>query len=135
MECVFCKIIKNEIPCTKLFENKKVLAFLDINPATKGHALIIPKAHYENIYEIPENDLKEVISVVKKIAIAAKKALNAKGINILQSNERVAGQVVFHLHFHVFPRFEDDGQSFKWKHFNYKENEAKEIAEKIRKEI
>ena len=107
--CIFCKILKREIPCTKIYENDKVLAFLDIGPVSKGHTLVIPKEHYETIIDIPEDLLKEVIAITKKVSKAVKQGVEADGISIGQSNYKSAGQVVPHLHFHIMPRFEDDG--------------------------
>lgn len=134
-DCVFCKIVAGEIPSTKVFENKHVLAFLDIAPAVKGHTLVITKKHFENIYDITKKDLQDVIIVVQKVSKAAKKGLKADGVNILQSNESIAGQVVFHIHFHVFPRFNGDNKSFKWSRIEYKENEVKEVADKIKNSL
>ena len=133
--CIFCKIVAGEISSTKIFENEHVMAFLDIAPAVKGHTLVIPKKHSENIYDITKKDLQEVISAVQKVSKAAKKGLKADGVNILQSNESIEGQVVFHIHFHVFPRFNGDNKSFKWSRIEYKENEVKEVADKIKNSL
>ena len=113
-ECVFCKIVQGKLPSTKLYEDKAVLSFLDIFPITKGHALVIPKNHYRTIVDVPEKELGKVLETAKKIGAAQMKALGAKGFNILQSNEKEAGQVVFHAHFHVIPRKEGDGLGFRW---------------------
>lgn len=129
-DCLFCKIIKGELPSSKVYENDKILAFLDISPVNKGHTLVIPKEHYENIYDIPEEILKEVIAAVKKISIAVKKGVNADGISIGQSNESSAGQVVHHIHFHIMPRFSDDGLKL-WPQHSYEEGEIDKIKEKI----
>lgn len=128
--CLFCKIIRKEIPCTKIFENSEVLAFLDIGPVNKGHTLVIPKRHNENIYDIPEEDLKQVIIAVKKVSEAIKQGLGADGISIAQSNEKSAGQVVPHFHFHVMPRLKDDGLKL-WPQGKYEEGEADSVKEKI----
>ena len=103
--CIFCKIANGEIPSNKVFENDKVFAFLDISPATKGHTLVIPKKHYENIFDIPEELLKEIIKVSQKIAKLLKEKLGAEGINLLNSNNKTAQQDVFHYHMHVIPRY------------------------------
>jgi histidine triad (HIT) family protein len=107
--CVFCKIVKGEIPATKLYEDELTLSFLDINPASKGHSLVIPKKHYPTMLDIPEMELAELIKAVQKIGAAAMKATKADGFNIIQNNKEAAGQVVQHLHFHVVPRFKNDG--------------------------
>ncbi len=129
--CIFCKIIKGEIPCTKIHEDENTLAFLDINPINKGHTLIIPKSHHQNLYEIPDILLGEIMSKTKGIAKTVKKVLGADGINIGQNNETAAGQVVFHYHVHIIPRFDNDGLKH-WPGHPYLEGEAEEIAEKIK---
>ena len=133
-ECIFCKIVKGEIPSSKIYENDKVLAFLDIGPVNKGHTLVIPKEHYTNIYDIPEDILKEVVTAAKKISKAIKKGVNADGININQSNDSSAGQVVMHIHFHIIPRFRDDGLKL-WPQNKYNEGEMEIIKNKIKESL
>ena len=132
MDCIFCKILKGEIPCSKVYENNKVLAFLDIGPVHKGHTLVIPKEHYETILDIPEDLLKEVIAVTKKVSKAVKQGVEADGISIGQSNFKAGGQVVPHLHFHIMPRFSEDGLKF-WPQGKYEEGEMDKFREKIAK--
>src|SRR3989344_9120450 len=133
--CLFCKIINGEIPSTKVYEDEDIFVFLDINPVNIGHTLVIPKKHSRNILDIEEGDLKNVIMGVQKISQSIKKAVSADGINVMNNNEPVAGQVIFHTHFHVIPRFESDGYK-NWKgKTKYVEGEAEQVAEKIRKEI
>ncbi len=108
-ECLFCRIVRNEIPAKKVFEDEKVLAFLDINPRNPGHTLVIPKKHYETILDIPEAEIGDLFKTVKKISAMIKNGLNAQGISISQSNGSVAGQVVAHMHVHVIPRFVTEG--------------------------
>ncbi len=103
-DCIFCKIIAGEIPCFKVFEDEKVLAFADINPISEGHTLIIPKGHYENLWEIPENDLLAVQRASKAVAAAIRTALSPEGIACLQLNGKAVNQVVMHYHFHLIPR-------------------------------
>ncbi|KAJ1325642.1 histidine triad (HIT) family protein [Microdochium nivale] len=98
--CIFCKIIKGEIPCFKLFESDKTLAFLDINPLSKGHALVIPKFHGEKLADIPDDHLSEILPVVKKLVTAT----GAANYNLLQNNGRLAHQEVDHVHFHMIPK-------------------------------
>ena len=102
---IFAKIIRGELPAEKIFENDKVLAFMDIMPRSPGHLLVIPKSSARNILDIDDENLCEVIKVVKKLAIASKKAMNATGITIQQFSEADGGQEVFHLHFHIIPRY------------------------------
>jgi len=111
MDCIFCKIIDGEIPAVKVLDEKLVVAFMDINPSSKGHMLVVPKNHAENIFEIPESDLVALIKAVKRCAKAVKDALNAEGITILQLNGKASDQIVSHLHIHVIPRWENDGLS------------------------
>jgi histidine triad (HIT) family protein len=108
-ECLFCKIISGDIPSEKVYEDEKVLAFLDINPRNPGHALVVPKKHYQTILEMPDEELGNIFIIVKKIAKAVKTGMKADGISIGQSNERAAGQVIPHVHFHVIPRFNAEG--------------------------
>ena len=104
--CIFCKIVQNQIPASVVYEDERVLAFLDIKPLNEGHTLVIPKAHYENIFDIPSSLIKYVHGVTKQIAFAVKKTTNADGISIIQQNGKAAGQDVFHLHVHIIPRYE-----------------------------
>ena len=131
-ECIFCKIVKGEIPSAKIYEDEDVYVFLDIGPVNKGHALVIPKRHYENIMDIDEETLSKVAIVVKKAAIAVKKGVKADGITISQSNGQAAGQVVPHIHFHVMPRFKRDGLKL-WPQGKYEKDEMNKTAERIRK--
>ncbi len=130
-ECIFCKIVRGEIPSKKVFEGRGVIAFLDINPASKGHTLVIPKKHFENFLDISEEDLKELIVSAQKIAKAVQKATASEGFNIHVSTGKAAGQVVFHLHIHIVPRTSNDNVGLKWTHVSYAEGEAQELLEKI----
>ena len=108
-ECLFCKIVSGKIPATKLYEDGNTLSFLDVYPSAKGHSLVIPKKHYATLLDIPEAELREVMRVVQKIGAAVMKATNAKGFNVLQNNFEAAWQAIHHMHFHIVPRFENDG--------------------------
>ena len=108
-ECIFCKIIAGEIPSINLYEDEKTIAFLDIYPIAKGHTLIIPKNHSATLYDISIEDAEAVGATVSRVAKAVKKVLKCDGVNVYQGNERVAMQEIFHVHFHVIPRFENDG--------------------------
>ncbi len=109
--CVFCKIVNGQIDSAKVYEDEDTLAFLDINPFTKGHCLVIPKQHSENIFDIDEETLKKVTVVTKHISKKIKNVLRADGIRISQSNGREAGQAIFHFHLHIIPRYKNDGVS------------------------
>ncbi len=104
--CVFCRIVRREAPASILHEDDEVLAFLDIRPLNEGHTLVIPKRHYENIYDMPDDLVANIYKLVKRLAVAVKAATKADGITIIQQNGHAAGQEVFHLHVHVVPRFE-----------------------------
>jgi len=104
-DCVFCRIVRKEIPASVVYEDGQILAFMDIRPVNEGHTLIIPKQHYVDIFEAPEELLAATHKVTKKIAPAVKNAANADGISIVQQNGKAAGQDIFHLHVHVIPRF------------------------------
>ncbi len=130
-DCVFCKIIQNEIPAIKIYEDETTLAFLDIRPVNKGHVLVIPKDHFENVYTTPAELWCRVMLTVQKVAIAVKNAVSADGLNIIMNNESAAGQIVFHTHVHIVPRENEDG-FMHWPGKAYdSENEAKELGEKM----
>lgn len=112
--CVFCNIIEGKIPSAKIYEDDDVLAILDISQATKGHTLVMPKKHYENILQIPEDDYIKVMSKVKKIAQVILKAFDAKGLNILNNCNEVSGQTVMHFHVHIIPRYNTDDIQIKF---------------------
>ena len=105
--CIFCRVAQKQVPATLVYEDKKVLAFLDIKPLNEGHTLVIPKAHYESIFDIPKESIAYLHGITKRIAIAVEKATKADGISIIQQNGKAAGQDIFHLHVHVIPRYED----------------------------
>lgn len=127
--CIFCKIVKKEIPSTKIYEDEKILAFLDIQPVNFGHTLVIPKTHFRNALETPEETLTEVIRVGKKIGKALMKN-GAEGIGFSFNNEEASGQSVFHTHLHVMPRMINDGHKM-WDKKEYKSGELEETAQKI----
>ena len=110
-DCIFCKIIANEIPSYKVYEDEVSYAFLDINPLTQGHAMVIPKGHYEKLEDVPHDVVGKLFETTQKISKSAQRALNAPATTIGINNGIVAGQLVPHLHIHVVPRYEDDGGS------------------------
>src|SRR3989344_1524369 len=103
MNCVFCKIVNKEIPCMQIYEDADTFAFLSIKPIAPGHTLVIPKAHYTDIFSLPENQLHKIISLAQKTASVVKSAMQAEGINIGMNNGSAAGQEIFHVHFHIIP--------------------------------
>ena len=104
--CIFCKIAQRQAPASFIYEDKTVMAFLDIRPLNLGHTLVIPKTHYVDIFAIPKTVLSQVHTVAKTVSFAVKEATSADGISIIQQNGKAAGQDIFHLHVHVVPRFE-----------------------------
>ena len=136
MECIFCKIINGEIPAVKVLDEELVVAFMDINPSSKGHMLVVPKNHAENIFEIPEIDLVALIKAVKRCAKAVKEALHAEGITILQLNGKASDQIVPHLHIHIIPRWRNDGLPIStWEMKPGDMEQIQDTAKKIREYI
>ena len=129
--CIFCKIAAGEIPSKTLYEDEEFRVILDLGPATKGHALILPKDHYRNLFELPDEKAEKVMVLAKKMALQMREKLHCDGFNLVQNNEEMAGQTVFHFHMHLIPRYENDGQVIGWKP-GKPENEE---LEAIRKEI
>jgi histidine triad (HIT) family protein len=136
MDCIFCKIINGEVPAVKVLDKDKVIAFMDINPASRGHMLIVPKKHIENIFEISEDDLSAVMNAVKRCAQAVKQALKAEGITILQLNGKASDQIIPHLHVHIMPRWQNDRLSVsQWEMKEGDRDELQEIARKVKEHI
>ena len=112
--CIFCKIAAGEIPSATLYEDDDFRVILDLGPASKGHALILPKNHYRNLYDIDDEVASKAILLAKKMITKLTDVLNCDGYNIVQNNEEAAGQTVFHFHMHIIPRYKDDGQVIGW---------------------
>lgn len=129
--CVFCKILDGVIPSVKLYEDEEFVIILDIGPAAFGHALIIPKNHYANLYEMPEELLGKVMSLARVWGEKLVKALKADGLNLVQNNGLAAGQTVFHYHLHLIPRYEGDGVGELWTPGSLSEEQRKELVEKL----
>lgn len=129
-ECLFCKIIKKEIPSKIIYEDRDSLAFLDISPINVGHTLVIPKKHFKTIEEMSSNDLSKLMPSIEKISKAILKI--SDGLVISQRNKRAAGQVVDHVHFHLMPRYKDDGHSDWTPRRNISEKESIEFTNKIK---
>lgn len=129
--CIFCKIAAGEIPSATLYEDEDFRVILDIEPASKGHALILPKEHYANLYELDDEIAAKVLVLAKKIVTKLTDILGCDGYNIVQNNGVEAGQSVFHYHMHLIPRYKGDSVDIKWKLGTLTEEDKKEILEKI----
>lgn len=133
--CIFCKIAAGEIPSTTLYEDQDFRVILDLGPASKGHALILPKEHYANIYEIPDELASKAIILAKKMAGIMTRALKCDGFNIVQNNGEPAGQTVFHFHVHLIPRYEDDQVGLTWNPGSLTEEDKEEVLRKVMAEL
>lgn len=134
MECLFCSIINKKVLCTTVYENESLIAFLDIHPVNKGHTLIVPKTHSADLLSSDDALLSNLMPSVKFIAGAVMKGVGADACNVSTNNGSAAGQVIFHLHWHIVPRFSDDGLKL-WHGKEYKEGEMEEVAGNIRKHL
>ena len=114
-DCIFCKIANGEIPAKTLYEDERFRVILDLGPATKGHALILPKNHAANLYELPDETAAKILPLAKKLALSMREKLHTDGLNVVQNNGEVAGQTVMHYHLHLIPRYQNDGQRILWK--------------------
>ncbi len=135
VECIFCRIVKHELPSHVLYENTKVISILDINPIHYGHALVIPKHHYLDFLHIPETDLHDVLHATQIVANAIVQSLDLEGFNIFSNNGKIAGQSVFHFHMHVTPRYPDDNIKFVLELKSYQGDAMTRYADKIRQHI
>ena len=133
--CIFCKIVAGEIPCFRLTEDDETLAFMDINPVHDGHALIIPKAHYPTVFDIAAEAMAATALTTRRVARAVNAALRPDGINLMQANGPGAGQSVGHFHFHVLPRWTDDGLLVNWTPKPGDHTHIAEVAERIRRHL
>ena len=129
--CIFCKIANGEIPSRTLYEDEKFRVIMDLGPATRGHSLILPKEHYANLYEIPEDLAADAAKLAKKLAIRMTEKLGADGFNIIQNNNEAAGQTVPHYHVHLIPRYQNDGQHILWNPGELPAEEMDEILNTI----
>ena len=130
-DCIFCKLANGIFPTNTIYEDEDFRVILDNSPAAKGHSLIIPKQHFENIYSTDDAYLAKLLPVAKKVANALKKTFNCDGVNIVQNNEPAAGQTVFHLHVHVIPRYNDDKVGITWQQHEVDQDEQKKLADEI----
>ena len=130
-DCIFCKIAAGEISSKTLYEDDRFRVILDLGTAAKGHALILPKEHYANLYELPEDVAGDVMKLAKKMAAVMTEKLGCQGFNLMQNNGEIAGQTVFHFHMHLIPRYEDDGQTIGWNPGSPTQDELEEIKNLI----
>lgn len=132
--CIFCKIASGEIPSNTIYEDDEFRVILDLTPASKGHALILPKEHYADIYEIDAELAGRAMKLAKKLAMHMTKALSCDGFNLLQNNHEVAGQTVFHFHMHLIPRYRNakNQDMLMWTKETFSEEEMREIREMLR---
>jgi histidine triad (HIT) family protein len=131
-DCVFCMIRDGKIPSAKIYDDERTLAFMDINPLTRGHCLVVTKAHAATLYDAEVEDLKAAVVTAKKVAGALRKALSPDGLNVLQANGAAAFQSVPHFHLHLIPRWTGDGKGFDWKLVPGTREEIMGIADRIR---
>ncbi|MDM5197700.1 MULTISPECIES: HIT family protein [Fictibacillus] len=131
-QCIFCKIVKGEIPAYKVYEDENVVAFLDISQVTKGHTLVIPKSHHKDVFALPSETAGKLFSAVPQIATAIKEAFDPIGLNVLNNNGEAAGQSVFHYHVHIIPRYgKGDGFGAVWETHDYTKEQFEEISNNI----
>ncbi|MDO4490636.1 MAG: HIT family protein [Lachnospiraceae bacterium] len=135
MDCIFCKLANGEIPTATLYEDEDFRVIMDMGPAAKGHSLILPKQHYANIYELPEELAVKAICLAKKLAPVMTKALHADGFNIVQNNGAAAGQTVFHFHMHLIPRYDNDGAGFGWNPGTLTDEDRDDVLAKVTAEL
>lgn len=134
-DCIFCKIVQGEIPCAKVYEDEHVLSFLDINPINPGHTLVIPKKHYDTLFDVPPDELTACTLAAQKIGKAIFEAVGAGGLNFLQNNFEAAGQLIRHAHFHLIPRHDKDGFITSWSGKPYLSGEMEVTLNKIREKL
>lgn len=132
-DCIFCKIIRGELPSEKIYETDNILCFLDVNPLGKGHVLCIPKEHYENVFEMDGSLAAEIMKAGKKVAQMQKENLDADGVDFLQYNGRAGGQEVMHYHLHILPRYESDSVD-AWPDTDYEKKDLAETAKTLKGE-
>ena len=113
-DCIFCKLANGVFPTNSIYEDDTFNVILDVGPATKGHALILPKEHYDNLYELPDETAGKAMILARKLGAEMVKRLNADGLNVVQNNGEAAGQTVMHYHLHLIPRYKNDGQHILW---------------------
>lgn len=133
--CIFCKLAAGEIPTATLYEDEEFRVILDQGPVSKGHALILPKAHYANLYELPDEIAGKAMILAKKMAAVMTRALNCDGFHLVQNNGETAGQTVFHFHLHLIPRYQGDQVTLGWKPGTLTEEVKAEVIDKVKQEL
>lgn len=130
-DCIFCRLANGDIPSKTIYEDEGYRVILDLSPATKGHALILPKDHYENLYELPDENCGQVMRLARKMAERITHKLKCNGFNLVQNNGEAAGQTVFHFHMHLIPRYRDDHQNINWDKLSISDEELDDIKNTI----
>ena len=130
-DCIFCKLANGEIPTNKIYEDEKFTVILDLGPATRGHALILPKDHADCLFDLPDETAAKILPLAKKLGSKMVDKLGADGMNVIQNNGEVAGQSVMHYHLHLIPRYKNDGQHLLWKPGKVSDDEVKEILDAL----
>lgn len=126
--CIFCKIANGEVPSSTIYEDEDFRAFLDLGPATRGHALLVPKKHYANLFDLDDELCKKAMILAKKLAGHMREVLKCDGFNLVQNNGEVAGQTVFHFHLHLIPRYKEDGAGIVWNPGTITSEELEELV-------
>lgn len=134
-DCIFCQIISGQLPCAKIYEDDRIISFLDINPVNVGHTLVLPKQHYPTLLDIPDAELQACATVCRKIAGPLLKSTGAAGLNFFQNNFRCAGQIIDHIHFHLIPRYPHDGFMTTWPGKSCLPGELEKVAKRIKAEV
>ncbi|MCI9336351.1 MAG: HIT family protein [Lachnospiraceae bacterium] len=129
--CIFCKIANGEIPSKTLYEDREFRVILDLAPATRGHALILPKEHADDLYDLPEDSAAKAMRLARKMGRIMEERLQCDGLNLVQNNKEAAGQTVRHFHLHLIPRYRDDGQNINWKPGKPSDEELEAVRELI----
>ena len=134
-DCIFCKLANGEIPTRKIYEDELFTVFMDASPVTRGHSLIVPKRHCDNLYSLPDEEASKIMILAKKLATHMTEKLHADGFNVMQNNGEVAGQSVFHYHMHLIPRYKDDGHAgrLSWPTLTLTDEELDEIRDTLKK--
>ena len=131
-DCIFCKIVAGEIPAQRVDEDEHTIAFMDLNPWTRGHALVVPRAHSRNLYEVADEDLAHTAQAAKRLAVRMRDRLGCDGVNLINSCEPAAWQTVFHFHVHVIPRYDDDPMQLPTRPREGDQEELAKVAEELR---
>jgi histidine triad (HIT) family protein len=131
-DCIFCKIVAGDLPSERVDEDEHTVAFMDLNPGTRGHALVVPRTHSRNLYDIEESDLRNTAVAAQRLALRMREKLECAGVNLLNSSEPAAWQTVFHFHIHVIPRFRDDPLGLPWTPMPARPDELAAVAAQLR---